>query len=214
MTRVPAGTGGLPPTTGGGGEPPRTPRSVLVERDGGDAGRGLSAEGALSPRAEAYLPQPHQEARVQAEEPDDPITAHHGGAGQVPEAVLGDQRMPSRSLKAHVKDRNERGERSRPRCCRLSSADLETLLKNMLTTRRLRTRARPPCTNHRQTGTSGLSPRCRPPARPPARAHCRLEARAEAEEPGAGRGATFRPSPLSPAQGCNHRKGSTGLPIG
>lgn len=142
---------------------------MLVERDGGDAGRGLSAEGALSPRAEAYLPQPHQEARVQAEEPDDPITAHHGGAGQVPEAVLGDQRMPSRSLKAHVKDRNERGERSRPQCCRLSSADLETLLKNMLTTRRLRTRARPPCTNHRQTGTSGLSPRCRPPARPPAR---------------------------------------------
>lgn len=29
----------------------------------------------------AYLPEPHHEARVQAEDPDQPITAKHGGLG-------------------------------------------------------------------------------------------------------------------------------------
>lgn len=46
----------------------------------------------------AHLPEPHHQARGQAEDPHQPVAAHCAGLGQLAQLVLGDQRMPSGSL--------------------------------------------------------------------------------------------------------------------
>ena len=55
----------------------------------------------------AHLPEPNHQARGQAEDPHQPVTAHRAGLGQLAQLVLGDQRVPSGSL--NVMQRKQRG---------------------------------------------------------------------------------------------------------
>lgn len=81
----------------------------------GHGGRRGVTGGASRPSGpQPYLPQPHQQPRVQAEEANEAVAAHHGGVSHVTQTVLGHQRTPPRPSPTHVEGRKERGEPWRP----------------------------------------------------------------------------------------------------